>query len=209
MAPRPDDISAPETLFGFFYDKVHAARRNQGARLTDETEIYLVGLLVGFLRSQDLFRPDGTRKDEVPLAIRLRQAQLAGSHEGARELKHVGDYSLYMSGFFAESLKRSLVDLDYYVALGETAYGSLARAFAGRTGDRGGIFAELARRFGACVGVLAEVSESTRGTTNRDVLALYEAWLDTQNDHTRRRLQELGVLPSPAARRKGTPEPLH
>jgi len=51
-----------------------------------------------------------------------------------RTLKEVGDTSLYVAGFFAKSLTRSLVDVDYYVGLGQSAYAQLARSLG--TGSR-------------------------------------------------------------------------
>lgn len=198
MSSDPKDLATTESLFGFFYDRVHSARRNQRVPLSDETEFYLVNLLVGFLRSAKLFRPEGTQVDRVPLAIRLGQAQHLSREERYRQLKHVGDYTLYMTGFFAESLRRGLVDLDYYIALGGSAYGSISRG-TGRRGDVSeDLFGELSEKFARCAGVLAEVSDGARGSTSRDVLALYEAWLSHQSESARRRLEELGVtLPGP------------
>ena len=41
-------------------------------------------------------------------------------------LKKLGDRSLYISGFFADSLQRKVVDVDYYAEMGGVAYGALA-----------------------------------------------------------------------------------
>ena len=46
--------------------------------------------------------------------MKLAQSQDADPGERVKTLKEVGDTSLYVSGFFAESLTRSLVDVDYW-----------------------------------------------------------------------------------------------
>ena len=56
------------------------------------------------------------------------------------DLRSVGDQSLFITGFFADSLNRSLVDVDFYIHLGELAYRSLAR-----NGDRSEVDAILTR----------------------------------------------------------------
>ena len=55
----------------------------------------------------------------------------AASEQRAR-LRNLGDFSLFMSGFFPDSFRRRVVDVDYYVSMGEYAYGSLSRRDAGR-----------------------------------------------------------------------------
>ena len=60
--------------------------------------------------------------DDEPLALKLAQAlERSGSQQRAT-LKQVGDLSLFLSGFFADSLQRKLVDVDYYVSIGGYAY---------------------------------------------------------------------------------------
>ena len=92
-------------------------------------------------------------------------------------LRQVGDLSLFISGFFADSLNRRLVDIDYYIQLGESAYGSLAR----RDETFGEVFNELSEKFPAFVDVLGEVSEQSALTSNTDVLRLYEKWVRTKS----------------------------
>ena len=105
----------------------------------------------------------------------------------------MGDLSLFISGFFADSLTRSLVDVDYYIQLGECAYGSLARRGDPALGD---VFDELAVKFSVCVDVLAEVSERSALASNSDVLRLYEKWLRTRSQRSGDLLVERGIVPN-------------
>jgi hypothetical protein len=66
-------------------------------------------------------------------------------------------------GFFSDSFNRSLVDIDYYIRLGERAYRSLAHHSRSHAGD---VFDELSDKFSTFVDVLGEVSERTSLSSN-------------------------------------------
>ena len=135
----------------YFKELVETAMERQRLAVRDLTSFYLVNLLTGFVH----FDRSATPSDE-PLGVRLARALETGGSRQRDGLREVGDLSLFISGFFADSLNRSLVDVDYYIQLGECAYGSLARHGDLALGD---VFDELAAKFAACVDVLSEVSE--------------------------------------------------
>lgn len=172
----------------FFRDLVESALHRQHLSAREGTSFYLVNLLAGFVRS------DRTASgDEEPLGVRFVKAlQEAGARQ-RDELRRVGDRSLFISGFFADSLSRSLVDVDYYIQLGEHAYGSLARQADGTFGD---VFDELAAKFPAFVDVLGEVSERTAMASNGDLLRLYEKWLRTRSRRSGDLLASRGIVPN-------------
>ena len=121
----------------YFKELVETAIEHQHIAVRDLTSFYLVNLLTGFVQ---LDRTSTAAPDE-PLGIRLARALQAGGSQQRDGLRQVGDLSLFISGFFADSLTRSLVDVDYYIQLGECAYGSLARRRDPALGD---VFDELA-----------------------------------------------------------------
>jgi hypothetical protein len=85
------------------------------------------------------------------------------------------------------------VDVDYYMALGGYAYGSLGKFDEERLAA---LFAELAQRFGEFADVLAEVSERAGLTSNTDLLRLYEKWLRTGSRRNGQLLAEKGIVPN-------------
>src|SRR5436190_808215 len=101
------------------------------------------------------------------------------------------------AGFFADSLNRKLVDVDYYVSIGGTAYTALSRY---ETDTFSPVFAELAENFVQFVDVLSEVSERTSCGSNADLLRLYGRWLKTGSRRSGELLIERGVVPNPSAR---------
>jgi hypothetical protein len=177
-----------ESPVEFFRDLVESALQHQHLAAREGTSFYLVNLLAGFVHVDRT----ASTADE-PLGVRFVKAlQEAGARQ-RDELRRVGDHSLFISGFFADSLSRSLVDVDYYIQLGEHAYGSLARQADVTFGD---VFDELAGKFPAFVDVLGEVSERTAMASNADLLRLYEKWLRTRSRRSGDLLASRGIVPN-------------
>ena len=59
-----------------------------------------------------------------PLALIYGKAMEKAGPERFRILKKLGDYALYISGYFSDSLQGKAVDVDYYIAMGSNAYGT-------------------------------------------------------------------------------------
>ncbi len=181
------------SLDEFFHDALGRAIRNPGLSAAAEVEAYLVHLLSAFSTNAP---------DDGPMGVKLASAATAAPEERIQTLRDVGDTTLYLSGFFAESLSRRLVDIDYYISLGGSAYGQLARAYERKKTAAAGVFDELGHRFGDYVEVLAEVSQTASLSTPSGVVQLYERWLKTGSGWAERRLRKSGVVP----RRGGEPD---
>jgi alkylated DNA nucleotide flippase Atl1 len=186
-------------LHEFFRDSVRAALERQHIGIEDHTEHYVVNLLTMFARSEALFEPtpDGPRLR--PLALMLADAGAAPTRaERLRTLQRLGDVSLFVAGFFARSFARRLVDIDYHIAMGGRAYGTLADTCG--SGSRGRalaeVFAELAQKFQRVVDALNDVSEMAQRHDQRDVLRQYEIWLKTGSPRAHGILRSLGIEPA-------------
>jgi hypothetical protein len=175
----------------YFKELVESAVSRQQLRTNELTTYYLVDLLCRFMRP-DQRLPFNEDAGE-PLAIRLGRALDSGGLEQRARLRNLGDFSLFMSGFFPDSFRRRVVDVDYYVSMGEYAYGSLSRRDADTFGE---VFSELARRFVPYMDVLSDVSEQSGIRSSSDVLRLYEKWLRTGSPRDGQRLVDRGILPN-------------
>lgn len=191
-------LLAVTSLREFFHDSVQTALRQQRVAVDDHTEHYVVNVLTMFARSEELFEktPEGVRLR--PLAHMLAEASEAPTTQRRDEtLRRLGDVSLFVAGFFAQSFARKLVDVDYHIAMGGRAYGTLAESMRGSL--RGQVFAavfmELAQKFQRLVDVLNEVAEMAYQHTDRDILRLYEIWLKTGSPRAYGILRRLGVEP--------------
>ena len=199
-------IQPVASLKEFFKDALHDALSHQHVAVEDQTEHYVVNLLTLFSNTDALYerQPDeaAPRSGLKPLALMLGEALEAPTHEArCRGLQRLGDVSLFIAGFFSAGFARKLVDVDYHIAMGGRAYGTLAESCPptrGRTLRQ--VFAELASKFVPVVDALNEISESSYQHSDQDRLRLYELWVKTGSERSRQLLRKLGLEPAPAAR---------
>lgn len=181
----------------FFLDAVQSALVNQQLTVCGETIVYLGNLLTSFIHSARLYEQTAEGVMIRPLAEYYFEALEAGTlSERIHALRRMGDISLFISGLFAQSLNRSVVDIDYYIAMGGNAYGYLSDPGHRETaiGLRN-VFAELSVKFVDLVDVLSEVGEITNLMTNNDVLRLYELWLKSGSKRSAEKLRKIGINP--------------
>ncbi len=166
--------------------------QNQRVETDELTQFYLSSLLTEFI--------DPKKLTDEPLAITYLKAMESERELSSRLFKELGDISLFTSGFFSESLRGKIIDIDYYIAMGERSYNHLATIHSG-TGNTetedslGSLFNELSARFKLYVNVLTEVSERCRLTSSKDLLHLYEQWLVTKSARTASLLRSQGIEP--------------
>jgi hypothetical protein len=184
-----DRLVRSESATEYFRELVESAMQRQKVAARELTSFYVVNMLTGFIH---LDRSAGA--DDQPLAVTFAKALQAAGIAQRDGLRRVGDLSLFISGFFSDSLNRGLVDVDYYIQLGGSAYGSLARQAPGDT--FGDVFDELSEKFSDFVDVLTEVSERTSLTSNTDLLRLYEKWLRTGSRRSGDLLAARGIVPN-------------
>ena len=194
-------VVAVGNLREYFHDALQGALAHQHVAVEDQTEHYVVNLLTLFSRSEQLFEPSADGSRIKPLVQMLSEALEAPTQaERERGLQRLGDVSLFIAGFFAHSFARKLVDIDYHIAMGGRAYGTLASGLCrGRRQVLGRVFAELAAKFLPLVDALNEISDAARRYTPADVLRLYELWLRTGSPRARSLLRGLGIEASPVA----------
>ena len=182
----------------YFQDAIQTALVNQRFSASGEAVIYIVNLLTVFLRSEKLFEctPEGFMIK--PLALIYDDALSASSEtDRSQSMQRLGDVALFISGLYANSLGRCLVDVDYYITMGGNAYGYLAdspRYTQCQTGLKT-LFDELAGKFAGFVEILAEVGEQSNISGNMDILRLYEIWRCTGSERAANKLRGFGIHP--------------
>lgn len=184
-----------ESPLEFFKEQVEGAMERQRLRTSEWTAFYVVNLLARYVSAQ---RPPGLSAED-PLGILLARAMQAAGPQQREGLREVGDASLFVAGFFADSLQRRLVDVDYYVSLGGFAYARLARQDADAFSD---VYGEMAAKFVPLVDVLSDISERAALASSRDLLRLYERWIRTGSTRNQELLVQQGIVPvAPATTR--------
>lgn len=190
-----------------FRESVHSALSHQRVEAGEDTVYYVVNLLAYFTYAENLFSPTVEGVDLKPLALIYADAVEASSMEERHgALKRLGDVALLISGLFSSSLNRKVVDVDYYMAMGGSAYAHLSDISRGTVRGRAfcAIFGELSDKFPSFVDVLTEVGEQSGLSSQTDIMRLYEIWLRTGSRRAAGRLRKLGIEPiqSPIGRPK-------
>jgi len=191
-------------LCDYFRESIDAVIDQQGVSLDPHATHYVVNMMTLFSRSEELYEDDGESYGIKPLALMLADAADAPSAAHRNHLlQRIGDVALFISGFFVESLANKAVDIDYYIHMGENAYGSLSEETRGtfRGNAFADIYRELAIKFQILIDVLHEVRDSACPNCNTNVLRTYEIWLKTGSRRAENLLRQQGVVPIQNARR--------
>lgn len=181
----------------FFNEAVKTAFEQRRIKTYPLVQGYLVELLEFYVPAENLFDEvdSSGRRTRETLAETFLKAQSADLFERIELLKKLADRSLYISGFFGDSLQRKLVDIDYYANMGCAAYGALATTV--REDSLSKVYSEFAQRFLEFVEVLTMISSQSRLQDEENILRLYETYARTGSDFARERLLEKGLIAVP------------
>ncbi len=188
-------------LKGYFLDSLRQAADREQLQTDGAVIVYLGDMLVAYSRSEHLYDHTENGLIRRPLVDLYRMALETDSrHERQLFLQKMGDVALFVAGILPESLERSLVDVDYYISMGSTAYGAL-----GELGERdrhrraqAGIFHALADNFDRFVDLLNRIVEHAPNGLGQDIIRLYDTWSRTGSRRLHRRLVRLGITPQTA-----------
>jgi len=189
------EVMCVRNLQDYFRTSIDDVVSQQQVDIDPHAAHYVVNMLTLFSRSDELFDDDGEVYGLRPLALMLADAAEAETVEQRNHLlQRIGDVALFISGFFSDGLASKVVDVDYYIRMGGTAYGSLSEEVRGTFRGRvvADIFKELAIKFQLVVDILNEISD---GPSDRDLLRAYEVWRRTGSRRAEQLLRRNGVVP--------------
>ena len=180
----------------YFHGVVAGAISSLNVVASEHAQSYLVNLLSHFMVADNFFpthadgKPASTLTEQLGIALEETRPE-----QRALRLRQLGDFSLYVAGFFTDSLSRKLVDVDYYIGMGGAAYENVARLEEKRA--RAVLFEELGGKFSQFVDVLAQVSEETgfQPDNSQDLLRIYDLWAKTGSERLARQLAKAGIVP--------------
>lgn len=183
----------------FFQELVQLGLSQRRIQTLPLVENYLVNLLQHYLDARNLFESEYTgesgQKNSQTLAEMYLTAQNADPVSKVEMLRKLGDRTLYISGFFGDSLSRKIVDIDYYAEIGGSAYGMLAQCT--RENAMVKVYDIFSRRFLDFVDVLTYISHHSLVKSDESILRLYDRYMRTGSELAREKLVEMGVLTLP------------
>lgn len=182
-------IDVTSSLTSYFHDELSHLSEAQQVVVPQDTLWYLSTLLENYSRSENFFDFNSeTGVTLTPLADYYRYSVEAGSDRERRlHLQRLGDVSIFVAGLFAKALKRKAVDIHYYIAMGESAYGYLADTPSSTSRDRAleTIYSDLASHFSMFTSLISSlrsneantlsIVEDTSGIAPTDPLAIHVA----------------------------------
>ncbi len=195
LAPSTTDLSLASPR-DYFSELVEQGLAKKNFRPPVLVQDYLINLLEHYLDARNLYSVEidestGQKKDAT-LAETYLRAMDPSVPDRFEILKRLGDKTLYISGFFGDSLNRSLVDIDYYAGVGGAAYGNLAEIASDEVST---VYRTFSKNFLDFVDVLTYISQKSFVHSDEGILRLYDRYLKTGSEMARERLVEMGVIP--------------
>ncbi len=192
------NICSEEKPMEYFHTMVNSAVEDLHVNADETVIFYIVNLLSEFAQSENVYAELGPNADQEPLTVLLEKALNSEQNEQISRFKHLGDFSLFISGFFSDSIYRRLISTDLYSTVGCTSYSQLANIMKNKLQSKAfwEIYSELAENFSVFVDILAEVSDKSFTHTNKSILKTYERWIKTKSFRDEKILKKEGIIPN-------------
>jgi hypothetical protein len=165
-------IQLPTSSLSAFYTLVEEARQLSMSRVNDELQSYLVLLLMQWVKSPQI-ADNIFALDFLENIKKTRTANL-------QVLREIGDKCLIFSGLFPGNARRRLVNVSYYVQLGQNAYLTLSRHSHDKLSE---LYEKLGQNFVPLMDILHTIREMDRKGNALDLLEAEDLWNKTHSDH--------------------------
>lgn len=150
---QPNDTSQ-------WYALINEAQAVSSCHLDEDLESYLVFLLMRFVSKPELA--------STVLAFDYLNSTKQVGEKRYKLLQDLGDRSLLFSGLFPQHALKKLVDIDYFVGMGQSAYSALSASCELSSAQ---LYAALCQDFL----LLMHVLQATRTLSNGKLLTLSQA----------------------------------
>jgi len=158
---------------------VQEGAANCNHRLDEETESYLVFILMRTLKNQGLLRH----------VIAMDYLSSMAGDQDAPGLRNVGDYCLIFAGLFPKIARRRLVRISYFVNIGQSAYMQLSMHPDEQALSI--LYQKMAHSFVVSMDIL----QSLRGADGLTLAEEMDLWNDCRSKRAYSRLCISGSIP--------------
>lgn len=152
------------TSVASWHEIIHEAERRCATVLNEELEAYLVFMLMRYLTKPEIVK-------QVMAKEFMASLQLSASHRELA-LRGVGDKCLLFSGLFPKMAESRLVKISYFVNLGQSAYGTLAKTHHD-------LYGSLATQFVTLMDVLQSIRQHSAEFPDLLPFQAYDLWNET------------------------------
>ena len=109
-------ICSDENPMEYFQTMVNSAAEDLHVSADETVLFYIVNLLSEFVQSENVYAELDINADQEPLTILLEKALNSEQNEQISRFKHLGDFSLFISGFFSDSIYRRLILVSVHIS---------------------------------------------------------------------------------------------
>ena len=188
-------LAIVENTGEFFAQEIDSISKRHGLKLEPTVVKYLAEVLSKFSTVKELKLTLSAKEtaDLTPTQFWLAIQSLPLTQQYSA-LQFLGDYSLFTTGFFNEHIKTSILDMDYFQALGGQAYyraGEIRESIAAERALN--IFFSLAESFKKLSEVVSELYDRTLLSDSEGTLKLFSRYQDSGSDRLARLLMENGL----------------
>ncbi|MCK6596905.1 MAG: hypothetical protein L6Q37_00960 [Bdellovibrionaceae bacterium] len=184
----------------YFVDMVEDGLHHRKIKSDHLVKQYLVDLLLFYLSAENLFEKEKLDESGKKRPQTLAELYLIAINSDVVAridlLKKLADKALYVSGFFGDSFARKIIDVDYYVSMGENAYGELSYAIE-KQDPRRKVYSIFSKNFSEYVDLLSYISHKSMISNNQSLLRLYDNYLKTGSEVAKEKLLEMGIVTLP------------
>ena len=117
-----DSVILEASLQTFFFDELDKVNQKFKSPVSKEKIFYSSLVMDKFSHAEMFFEHDGERLRDKVLGVKLLEASQLSQRKKKEVVKDVAETSLFLCGYFSDSLNRKIVDISYYRDLGQTAY---------------------------------------------------------------------------------------
>lgn len=155
-----DSVILEASLQTFFFDELEKVNKKFQSPVSKEKIFYSSLVMDKFSQSKHFFEKDGDRFRDKILGVKLLEASHLPKNKKKEMIKDVAETSLFICGFFSDSLNRKIVDISYYKDVGQTAYGMLDGMIPSFY-DIDSFYRSVSSQFETLAQLMKVVSEST------------------------------------------------
>lgn len=186
----------------YFHNLVDDAFKERKFETYPHVKLYVVDVLKYYVITENLFDEEDLsgRKTRKTMAELFLSAGQMGGQERFKNLKKVGDSSLYISGFFSDSFQRKIIDVDYYMDMGRMAFETLSKDVGEDLFSK--LYKDLSSQFMELVDVLSLISQRAQMTDAENLLRMMDVYAKTGSPLRGETLAEKGVFTQQSKKQK-------
>ena len=182
----------------YFNEALLSVLAKRSLFVSDDAKAYIVNLLDHFMHSKNALVVENHIKESSMVEM-LIKAQQSSPKKAADLFKGLGDFSLYLSGFFQDVVKKKAVNISYYISIGKSSYFSVAELLKPMVINHSKLYTELSNNFEELVKVLSDISlygqeqTATQDISDEYLLSLINRYQETKSEQIAEILSRHGV----------------